>query len=59
MTDFVGTFPSLKSVMGCHDDHVFPHSHNRYYGDFFRIQGDPGNNLAPNLKLPLGCINYP
>ena len=54
MIDFVGTFPSLESVMGCHGDHAFSHSHNQYYGVFFRIQGDPGNNLAPNLKLPLG-----
>ena len=45
-----------KSGTGCHGNHAFSYSPNRFiYGDFFRIQGVPGNNLAPIQNCPWGA----
>ena len=46
MIDFIGTSPSLRKALWV----VMAFSHNPnwfIHGDFFRIQGLTGNNLAP------------
>ena len=54
MIDFVGTPPFLRIPLRvAMVKHAFLHSPNRFIlGDFFRIQGTPGNNLAPMKKCP-------
>ena len=54
MIDFVGTFPSLESVMGCHGDHALSHSHNQYYGEFFSHSGGPREQFGTKFKIALG-----
>ena len=50
MIDFIGTSQSLRKALWF----VMAFSHNPnwfIYGDFFRIQGLTGNNLAPKFKI--------
>ena len=44
-------------ITGCHGNHAFLHGPNRFiFGNhFFRIQGIPGNNLAPIKNLSWGA----
>ena len=42
--------------MCCHGIHAFSHSPNQFiYELFFRIQGVPGNNIAPIQNCPFGA----
>ena len=41
MSNFVGTFPILETVMGCHGNHAFSYSTNRFifWTTLFCIKG--------------------
>ena len=53
MSNFVGTSQFLNRIMGCHGNHAFSHSPNRFiFRTLFCSKGVVINNLALNLNCP-------
>ena len=54
MSNFEGTPPFYNRIRGCHGNHTFSHSLDRFIfiGTLFRIQEILMNNLALMKKCP-------
>ena len=62
MSNFVGASPFLNSIMGCHGNHAFSHSPDRFiFRTLFCIKGVLMNNLAlkKNALGVQGKLNWP
>ena len=55
MSNFVGTSPFLNSIMGCHGNHAFSHSPDRFIlRTLFCIKGGLNEQFGTQEKMPMG-----
>ena len=54
MSNFEGTSPFLNSIMGCHGNHAFSHSPDRFILELNLYLGDLNEKFSTHEKIPWG-----
>ena len=56
MSNFVGTSPFLNNIMGCHGNHAFSQSPDRFFFKNFMFHlGGLHEQFGTQEKMPWGC----